>query len=235
MRAVLLLLLAATSIRADITATVTIAGTPNSQDETFIASAANCGEGSKRHTENWKIGKKGELADVVVWIADAKLAPNVPAPAVPELSQIGCTYVPHVLAVTAGVPFKVLNGDPTLHNVLARSYTGPTDPPGATVFNLGQSYRGQIDQKQFDDPGIYTVVCNVHSWMQAWIRALPNPCYAVTGADGKATIQLSGHLQDGTYKIEAWHPRFADTLEQTVTVKNGTATVAFQFQGSKSL
>jgi plastocyanin len=234
-RVLLLLVLFAATARADVTATVTIVGAPNSQDETFIASAANCGESSTRRTENWKIGKKGELGDVVVWIVDAKLAPNSPAPAEPELDQIGCKYVPHVLAVVAGQPFKILNSDPTLHNVLARAYTGPTDPPGPTLFNLGQSYKGQVDEKEFDDPGIYTVACNVHSWMQGWIRAFSNPCFAVTDADGKATLQLSGHLLDGTYKIDAWHPRFVAPLEQTITVKNGTATVAFVFQGSKSL
>ncbi len=235
MRALLFLLLSLAAARADVTATVTLAGKPNNEDETFIASAANCGESSVRHTENWKVGPKGELADVVVWIPDAKFGPNAPAPAEPQLAQIGCKYVPHVLAVLAGAPFKILNGDPTLHNVLARVYTGPTDPPGDTIFNLGQSYQGQFDQRQFDDPGIYTLNCNVHSWMQAWVRALPNPCFAVTGADGRATLQLGANLLDGTYHIDAWHPRFVDPIEQTIVVKNGTATAKFQFQGPKSL
>ena len=237
MRRLLLLLLALGPgcARADVTATVTLTGAPNSPDETFIASASNCGEGSVRHTENWKIGSKGELGDVVVWIVAPKFGPNTPAPAEPLMTQIGCRYVPHVLAVVAGAPFKILNGDPTLHNVLARVYTGPTDPPGATIFNLGQSYKGQTDQEQFDDPGIYTLNCNVHSWMQAWVRAFPHGCFAVTGADGKAVLQLSSHLLDGTYQIDAWHPRFAQPQEQTIVVKGGTAAAAFHFDGTKSL
>jgi plastocyanin len=235
LRTLLLFLITLAAARADVTATVTLAGPPNSPDETFIASASTCGEGSVRHTENWKIGPKGELAAVVVWIVDPKFGPNPPAPAEPQLAQVGCRYEPHVLAVVAGAPFKIRNGDPTLHNVLARVYTGPTDPPGATLFNLGQSYQGQTDEQQFDDPGIYTLNCNVHSWMQAWVRAFPHGCFAVTGPDGKATLQLSAHLLDGTYKIDAWHPRFAQPLEQTITVKNGTAAATFQFQGPKSL
>ena len=223
------------SARADVTATVTLVGKPASEDITFIASAANCGESPVRHTENWKVGPKGELADVVVWIVDPKFAPNTSAPPEPVLRQINCRYDPHVLAVVAGAPFQIINGDPTLHNVLARAYTGPTDPPGDTIFNIGQSYRGQVNEEQFDDPGIYTLQCNVHSWMTAWVRAFPNGCFAVTGADGVALLQLSAHLLDGTYKIDAWHPRFVDPLEQTITVKNGTASAAFQFQGSKSL
>jgi plastocyanin len=240
MRAQLILLLpliacAISSVRADVTATVTLTGTPNSQDETFIASASNCGEGSVRHSENWKIGPKGELADVVVWIVDPKFAPGTPAAPETKIRQIGCRYDPHVIAVVAGAPFKVINGDPTLHNVLARGYTSPTDPPGDTVFNLGQGHQGEVDERQFDDPGIYTLQCNVHSWMQAWVRAFPNGCFAVTGVDGRATLQLSAHLLDGTSKIDAWHPRFVDPLEQTITVKNGAAVATFQFQGPKSL
>jgi hypothetical protein len=231
----LLLLLALGTARADVTATVTIIGKPASDDITFIASAANCGESPVRHTENWKIGPQGQLADVVVWIVDPKFTPNTPAPPEPELRQVNCRYDPHVLAIVAGAPFKIINGDPTLHNVLARGYTTPTDPPGDTLFNIGQSYRGQINEEQFDDPGIYTLQCNVHSWMTAWVRAFPHGCFAVTGADGQAVLQLGTHLLDGTYKIDAWHPRFLAPLEQTITVKNGTAQAAFQFQGPKSL
>ena len=86
-----------------------------------------------------------------------------------EIKQIGCRYVPHVIAVQAGVPFKIINGDPTLHNIRAKIYDGPAHPPGADVFNFGQSYQGQTDEQQFDDPGIYTLQCDVHAWMQGWV------------------------------------------------------------------
>ena len=230
-----LLLLVVGATRADVTATVTLQGPPNSPDVTFIAAASGCGESPVRHTENWKIGPQGQLADVVVWITDPKFAPTTPPPPEAEIRQIGCRYDPHVLAVVAGAPFKILNGDPTLHNVLARAYNGPDLPPGDTLFNLGQGHQGQVDERQFDTPGIYTLQCNVHSWMQAWVRAFPNGCFAVTGPDGIATLQLSAHLLDGTYKINAWHPRFAAPLETTLVVKAGQGTARFIFEGAKSL
>jgi plastocyanin len=230
-----LILASSYPLRADVTASVTLQGTPNSPDTTFIASASNCGESSTRHTENWKVGPKGQLADVVVWIVDPKFAPNTPAAPKAEIKQIGCRYDPHVIAVVAGAPFKILNGDPTLHNVLARAYNGADQPPGATLFNLGQVSRGQVDEEEFDDAGIYTLQCNVHSWMQAWVRVFPHGCFAVTGADGACTLQLSAHLLDGTYKIDAWHPRFTAPLETTVVVKGGVGTASFQFIGAKSL
>jgi hypothetical protein len=133
---------------ADVTGTVTIKGTPNSKDETFIAEASGCGESPVRHTENWKIGPKGELTDVVVWIVNPKLVhpdPNLSQPRLPniEIKQIGCRYEPHVIAVQAGVSFTIINADPTLHNVHAKVYNGPGQPPGSDVFNFGQSYQGQ--------------------------------------------------------------------------------------------
>ena len=38
--------------------------------------------------------------------------------------------------------FKIINGDPTLHNIRAKVYDGPGQPPGADVFNFGQAAPG---------------------------------------------------------------------------------------------
>ena len=233
----ILLLSLAPFARADITGTVTLTGKPNSQDETFVAKANGCGESPIRHTENWKVSPKGELGDVVVWVVDPKFDRplTIPVPEI-ELKQIGCRYVPHVAAVQAGVNFNVINGDPTLHNVRAKVYDGPGKPPGADIFNFGQASQGQTDEKQFDDSGIFTLQCDVHAWMQCWVKVIPGPnaCFGVTDLDGKFKLQLSGSLADGDYKIDAWHPRFAQTLEQTIHVKNGAANINFQFDGAKS-
>lgn len=234
---VFLFLILAWPAPADVTGTVTIKGAPMSKDESFFARANGCGESPIRHTENWKIGPKGELGDVVVWVVAPKFPPNNLAKILPsevEIKQIGCRYVPHVVAVKGGVPFKIINGDPTLHNIRAKVYDGPGQPPGADVFNFGQSYQGQMDEQQFDSPGIYTLQCDVHAWMQAWVRVLDNFCFGVTDEKGVFKIQSGADLADGDYKIEAWHPRFAQTLEQTVQVKNGVGTVNFQFDGAKS-
>jgi plastocyanin len=231
-------------LQAQVTGTVTIRGTPNSKDETFYAKANGCGESPIRHTENWKIGPKGELQDVVVWIVDPKLVSPMPPLGRPEVGpmairQAQCRYDPHVIAETAGVPFHIINTDPTLHNIRAKVSDGPGKPPGADVFNFGQSYQGQTDDKQFDDPGIYTLQCDVHDWMQAWVMVFPHrddefQFFTVTGADGTFDVNDGQLLADGDYKIDAWHPRFAQPLEQIVHVKKGTATVHFQFDGTKS-
>lgn len=220
--------------QADVTGRVILAGAPNSKDETFFARSAGCGESPIRHTENWKIGPEGELADVVVWIVDPKF--SVPPPPVPEsrVTQLGCRYEPHVVAVQAASPFLFINGDKTLHNIRARTYHG-AGQPGEDFFNFGQSYQGQKDERTFDQPGIYTLECNVHSWMQAWVMALPAPaCFAVTGLDGTFSLPAGATLVDGSYTIRAWHPRFAQPLEQLVQVKGGVALINLKFDGTKS-
>jgi plastocyanin len=234
----LLLLALVPAARAGITGTVTLQGKPNSQDETFVAKANGCGESPVRHTENWKVGPKGELGDVVVWIVDPKVSgPLSYETPTATVKQIGCRYVPHVFVVRAGEPFQIINGDPTLHNIRAKVYDGPGKPPGADVFNFGQATQGQTDFKEFDAPGIYTLQCDVHAWMQCWVMVLPKaylPFYALTGTEGTFKVIAGEILQDGDYKIDAWHPRFAQTLEQTIHVKNGTANINFQFDGAKS-
>jgi plastocyanin len=235
------LLVSSVFVRADITGDVTLTGKPKSKDTTFYAASSGCGESPVRHTENWKIGPKGELGDVVVWIIDPKFKavpithPPIPPPEI-EIKQIGCRYVPHVIAVQSGVLFKITNGDPTLHNVRASIAGPPGQPPGADLFNIGQPRQGQTDEQKFDAPGLYVLQCNVHAWMQAWVMALPTRSFGVSATDGKFTIYQNpaAPIADGDYKIDAWHPRFADKLEQTIHVKNGSATVNFQFDGAKS-
>jgi plastocyanin len=232
------ILLLAGPAHADITAVVTLTGKPNSEDETFVAKSNGCGESPIRHTENWKIGLKGELGDVVVWIVDPKFTPvtvntHIPPPEI-EIKQIGCRYIPHVIAVQSGVNFRIINGDPTIHNIRAKVSNGPGQPLGADVFNFGQPAQGQVDERSFDNPGLYSLQCDVHGWMQAWIMVLSSSCFGVTDLDGKTTVRGGWELQDGDYKIDAWHPRFAQNLEQTIHVKNGAAQVVFQFDGAKS-
>jgi hypothetical protein len=237
-RVALFLLFAFIPLRADITGTVTLTGHPRSKDETFVAQASNCGESPIRHTENWKIGPKGELADVVIWIVNPKCssALGYPIPT-PTLRQIGCRYEPHVLVLRAGDPLTIINGDPTLHNVHAKVCDDPRQPPGADVFNIGQVYQGQTDKQSFDQPGLYLIRCDVHSWMQCWVKVLPKaelPYAAVTGADGTFKLIGGNTLDDGDYKIDAWHPRFVQPLEKTIHVQKGVATIDFQFDAAQS-
>src|SRR5436190_19364380 len=81
-----------------------------------IAKDANiCG--GEAPAESVIVGKGGALANVVVFVTDARFAgPPPPSPRA-SVDQRRCRYVPHVQAVTVGTPVAVMNNDAILHNV----------------------------------------------------------------------------------------------------------------------
>jgi uncharacterized surface anchored protein len=64
------------------------------------------------------------------------------------------------------------------------------------------------------------VDCDAHGWMEGWIYVVDNPYYAITGADGKFTIN---DVPPGDYKLVAVQS-FTGPIEMPVTVKGGEPT-----------
>jgi hypothetical protein len=81
--------------------------------------------------------------------------------------------------------------------------------------------------KVFSAPEVMIpLVCNFHTWMNAFVGVVANPFFAVTGSDG--SFSLKG-LPAGTYTIEAWHEKYG-TQTATVTVAaTGSKTQDFTF------
>jgi plastocyanin len=223
-----------------ISGTVKLSGNPRSVDvTTYSGTITGCGGTGYHKSENWKLGPNGELADVVVWVVNPKPASGSVLPPIPtpKVNQIQCTYVPHVVVTTPGQGIEFLNSDPVLHNVLARISLGADHEDGDMVFNLPE-VSGQRAVRSFETPGIYSLQCNSHSWMQAWVDVLPAPSayyYAVTDKNGAFTLGFGPYvLADGDYIIKAWHPRFHDALEATLHCVKGSGSVQFVFSGDKS-
>ncbi len=165
------------------------------------------------------VNPDGTLANVTVYVEGG---PNVagPPPAKAVLSQRGCRYVPHVLALRVGQPLVVTNGDPTPHNVHVTS-ADPLNPE----LNVGQvPAASQAMTFVAVDPDVI-FKCDVHAWMRAHAMVFDHPCYAVTGADGAFRID---RLPPGTYTLVAHHERFGDQ-QQTVTVTADRPMVAVTF------
>jgi hypothetical protein len=72
---------------------------------------------------------------------------------------------------------------------------------------------------------MFTVKCDVHPWMQAFVGVFAHPYFAVTKTDGKFAL---ANLDPGTYEVEAWHERLG-TRKATVTVGADTKPVSFKF------
>src|SRR5260370_31618408 len=69
-------------------------------------------------TQDVTTESKGDLQDVVVFVADGLGERTFDAPTQPAVvEQKGCMYVPHVVAVRAKQPLHRVNDDPTPHNI----------------------------------------------------------------------------------------------------------------------
>ena len=108
------------------------------------------------------------------------------------IDQSGCKYHPHVLGVMAGQTLKIVNSDPTTHNI------HPT-PADNREWNESQPPQSPALEKTFAREEIMLPVkCNQHPWMKMYVNVVKTPFYAVTGPDGK--FEIKG-LPPGDYTI----------------------------------
>jgi len=207
-----------------ISGTIKLEGTPPEARVIRMSSDPLCMPEGPTVSEVVLVGPGNGLQNVFVYVKDGLGDRTFPAPQTPVvLDQRGCKYMPHVFGVQVGQPVRILNSDPTLHNVHAV-------PKVNTEFNFGQPLKGMEATRTFDKPEIMVPFrCDVHGWMAAFGGVVPHPFFAVSSPDG--SYEIKG-LPAGTYTIEAWHERFG-LQTQTVTV-DGTApgTAAFAYKAS---
>ena len=110
-----------------------------------------------------------------------------------SLDQRNETFVPHVLAITAGTTVDFPNHDRTYHNVFSLSK--------AKRFDLGRYAAGTSKSVRFDRPGIVRVFCDIHSHMNAFILVFGHRFFAVTDDEGR--YEIDG-VPPGTYTLSAW-------------------------------
>lgn len=169
------------------------------------------------------LGDGNAFANVVVYLKDAPAGGTPPSKAV-VVDQSGCVYKPHAVAVMAGQPIQFKNSDGILHNVHGL-------PKVNSQFNKAQPGSAPPFDVTFDKAeDLFRVKCDVHPWMETYVAVLSHPYFAVTGLDGKFSIDTSG-LPDGTYTLAAKH-HFDKFNERTakITVSGGSATQDISFK-----
>ncbi|MEZ5318773.1 MAG: carboxypeptidase regulatory-like domain-containing protein [Vicinamibacterales bacterium] len=157
-----------------------------------------------------------EVTNVVVFLKSPPPGGPPPAPGHAEVRQTDETFVPHLVAVTAGSTVDFPNDDLIFHNVFSLS-------PAAT-FDLGRYPRGETRARVFVEPGVVKVFCHLHSHMSAIVRVFDHPWFAVPDAEGRFSLE---GLPPGRHVITAWHER-AGEVSRDVLVEDGrTATLDF--------
>jgi plastocyanin len=194
-----------------ISGTVKLDGTPPTMKAINMSAEPYC---SKEHSspvtpQDVVVGSDGKLANVVIYIKSGLANYTYDTPKTPAtLTQKGCMYEPHVVALMTGQTLEVKNDDQTTHNI----HPMPKDnrewntsqPPGASPID------NSFARMEISIP----VKCNVHPWMKSYIAVLNNPFYAVTTKDG--SFEIKG-VPPGTYTVTAWQEKYG-AVDQTVTI-----------------
>jgi plastocyanin len=137
-----------------------------------------------------------------------------------RMDQRNETFVPHVLAVSAGTVVDFPNNDSTYHNVFSLSKT--------KRFDLGRYARGHSKAVRFDRPGIVRVFCDIHSHMSAFVLVFGHRYFATTDTDGTYRID---NIPPGTYTVAAWHEGdVRDTRTIVVPEQGGVVEQDFEVQ-----
>lgn len=132
-------------------------------------------------------------AAVVMLTPIGRAAAVTPVNAV--MDQVGSEFQPRLLVVTKGSRVRFPNSDTIRHQVYSFS--------AAKRFELPLYSGTPPSPVLFDQAGVVTLGCNIHDWMKGYIVVVDTPHHAVTGADGRVTLDAP----DGAYLLTAWHER----------------------------
>jgi plastocyanin len=139
------------------------------------------------------VANAGYLSNVFVYVKEGfgNRTFNIPKDVI-ILDQSGCRYAPHVLGAMVGQTIKIVNSDPTAHNI-------HPIPKGNQEWNLSQPPEGAPLERFFAREEIMIAVkCNIHPWMRMFVNVTRSPFFAVTGPDGK--FEIKG-LPPGEYTL----------------------------------
>lgn len=155
----------------------------------------------------------GGVAHVIVSVTDV---PEDRAPVTLDtlvLDNRDCRFVPHAAVVTVGSTIRALNSDSLLHT---------THYYGALRGNISLPVAGLDVPRTARRPGIIVVKCDVHGWMQAFVRVDPHDLHAVTDTAGRYRID---GIPAGTYRVEFWHERLGRRVRDVTITAAGTASL----------
>ena len=181
--------------------------------------------GHTYQSESLLVSEKGGIQNVVVSLSRIPKGLPVETGDKPiQIDQQKCVFIPHVLLVPAGSEFEALNSDSVSHNF----HTIGTHNKEINIMQT-KTKRRRLPL-MFLEPDTIEVICDVHSWMKAWIVVTEHPYYALTETDGQFRLE---NVPEGSYRIKAWHEELGTQPVQEVAVTTNQDTkVDFEFSQS---
>lgn len=204
---------------ATVSGTVKFDGAAPKPAKIDMSQDANC-QGA--NTAENIVVSDGHLANVFVYVKEGlgNRTFDVPKDEI-TLIQSGCRYRPHVLGVMAGQTIKIVNGDPTTHNI------HPT-PKDNREWNESQAPQAAPLEKSFAREEILLPVkCNQHPWMKMFVNVVKNPFYAVSGSDGK--FEIKG-LPPGDYTLAFVQEKLGEQDQKVTLAAKDSKTVDVTFK-----
>ncbi len=154
--------------------------------------------------------KTTDFNSTVIYLTPKDSATVRPRPARGTIAMTGRAFVPHVRVVTPGSRVDFPNEDPFSHNIFSLT-------PGA-AFDLGLYPSGKSKDAMFRRPGAYSVYCNIHPLMTAFIVVAPSQWFTQAGNDGRWLIE---GVPAGEYTLTVWHERAPSVTAQIVVTNTG--------------
>jgi plastocyanin len=154
------------------------------------------------------------MAQAVVYLEDG---PKEDQPAHLQTVTINnrqMTFIPYISVAAVGARVVFSNDDPFPHNVFS---------PDNEKFNMGNIPQNGAHVRVFKNPGVYSLLCNLHPGMLGYLLVTPSAWYARADAKGHFTMK---HVPNGTYHVTAWAPR-QQPVTQNVTVADADVTLNF--------
>jgi plastocyanin len=165
-------------------------------------------------------GKVSGVSSESVVYVEAVAGKTFPAPAQHIIiDQKGLVFVPHITVVQQGTTIDFLNSDSVAHNVFWPSISGNKK----LGHNLGTWPQGQKQSFKFDNPGIVSLLCNVHPEMAGYVIVSPTPYFAETNKAGEFKID---NVPDGSYTLTAWHEGAKSKSDPVKVAGDTTADIA---------